>query len=280
MNFNCSSTQGLIINIDDVLPETGAIAGLKPLFDSFKQMNLPHILVTRSSLNPPDFYIKKFAQYGIELQADQILTPAIVTVHQLRDWFLPGMTVFTVGEAGLHQALTQAWYRVVNRSSKNIKDIDFICIDPQVRMDAEIAELVKRLKAKGAPVITLDEESCLSHNLKSISKIEAVQASIRLNLCPPPLFRQALEWLGSCRETTAVLGDRFGKGLQDAQEAGFKQIVALSELNLDKRSTTLWVHSKPLSSDITDLTQSENRSYKPHQQMNIGLNGSIFYSLN
>ncbi len=280
MDFKHSSIQGLIIDLDDIDFEKVEIRDLKLLFDQVKQINLRHTFVTRSSINPPRHYIRKFAECGIEIQLDQILTPAIVTVQQIRDWFLPGMTVFTVGEAGLYQALTQARYRVVNRSSENIENIDFVCIDPQVRIDRQTSEIVNKLKMQGAPLITIDKESCLSHNLNSISKIESVRASISSNLSPPPLFAKALDWLGSDRNTTVVLGYRSGRILSDAKEAGFKQIVDWAELKLGKNQAPHRIYAQSSKSEITHFIQPETGAVMPHRQKAIKPRGSIFYTLN
>ncbi len=98
--------QGLIIDMDGVLwKDDTPIGNLASVFSRIHERGLKVVLATNNATRTPEEYIAKLHNFGVKLEAWQIVTSAAATAHALSQRFPSGGSVFVVGENGVITAL-------------------------------------------------------------------------------------------------------------------------------------------------------------------------------
>ena len=110
-----NAIKSLVIDMDGVLwhGET-ALPGLNAFFEAIEERELPFILATNNAMNVAEDYVKKLGQFGVKVEAEQILTSSEATASYLRRTQPDLEDVYAVGEAGLHRALSAQGFRIIS----------------------------------------------------------------------------------------------------------------------------------------------------------------------
>ena len=109
------SIRNLVIDMDGVLwhGET-ALPGLNTFFDVLKERNFPFVLATNNAMKTAEDYVQKLGNFGVSVDAEQILTSSEATASHLRRTYPNLGEVYAVGEAGLHRTLKTQGFDIVS----------------------------------------------------------------------------------------------------------------------------------------------------------------------
>ena len=132
--------KGLILDMDGVLwHDTQAIGNLPAIFNTISELGLRFVFGTNNATKTAVEYQRKLRGFGLEIQAEHIITSAAATALYLKNHFAPGTCVYVVGSASLKQVLLEQgfkisvrkldlswWLKTVRIGSSNLLKIDSI----------------------------------------------------------------------------------------------------------------------------------------------------------
>jgi len=228
-----SRITAFIIDMDGVLyrgdqPLPGAAAFIARL----QALKTPFLLVTNNSTRTPGQYVTKLGRMGIRVTEDHLLTSAQAAARYLTGLAGPGARVYTIGEAGLRQALTAEGFVLADDT-----DVDFVVVglDRQLTYDklrtAVLAIRHGALFVATNPDRTLPTEEGLYPGAGAV--LAAIQAAT--DVAPtvigkpqPTLFKLALARLGVEPSGVAVIGDQVETDIRGGRAAGLATILVLT----------------------------------------------------
>lgn len=224
--------KALIIDLDGVLwKDHEPIGNLPAIFSRISVHGWQFAFATNNSMNTPEFYRKKLADFGVQLHNPIIVTSPLAVAFALKKRYPAGGAVHIVGEKGLRETLQQAGF--VDTDGKPLAVV--------AGMDRSItyAKLKKaaRLIRDGVwfigsnPDKTYPTPEGLAPGAGSIlAALEAASgvSPMIVGKPSPTLFEAAREQLGSRPEETLVIGDRLDTDILGGQRAGMKTALVLS----------------------------------------------------
>ncbi len=103
----------LIIDMDGVLWQGNQpLPGLAAFFEFLRRHQIRFVLATNNASQTPDQYLAKLARMGVSVALPEILTSAQATALHLGTIAPKGASVYTIGEAGVIQALTEQGFSI------------------------------------------------------------------------------------------------------------------------------------------------------------------------
>jgi len=98
--------KGLILDMDGVLwHDTRAIGNLPALFAAISDLGLRYVFATNNATKTVAEYQEKLKKFGLEVQAEQIITSAETTALYLQANHTAGTHIYVVGSDSLKQVL-------------------------------------------------------------------------------------------------------------------------------------------------------------------------------
>ncbi len=232
MALDLTSIRGVLLDMDGVLwRSTDVIPGAPEFIAFLRQRGIPYGLATNNSSRSVDDYVTRCANFGIPVEAEQIVTSAVVTADEMARQYPPGTPIYIIGGSGLITLLTSRGYIIDPDAAKVIV----------VGLDAAITyeKLTHGLRCllRGADFIGTNGDATfpVADGLApgAGSLIAALQTAsgrtARLMGKPQPeMFSAALRRLGSAAENTLMIGDRLDTDILGAQQSGFRTALVLS----------------------------------------------------
>lgn len=252
ITLNFRDIHALITDLDGVLLRGNEpLPGMVALFDFLHQRHIPFIIATNNSTKTPAQYCQKFARLGAAVvKEENILTSSLVTAAYLRQQFTPGATVYTVGQAGLKQAIKSVGFSLLEDTSQPATAV-VVGGDPDLTYD-KLKYAALHIQ-RGAVFIGTNpdmlyptEEGLVPEAGTILAAVQAATGVSPLIMGKPErfLFETALARLGSQPYETIMLGDRLETDIQGGQRTGLK--TALLTTGVD---TLKSIHSKKIQPD-------------------------------
>lgn len=227
-----NSIRNLIIDMDGVLWRGNQpLPGLKEFFNFLRRREIRFVLATNNSSQTPEQYVAKLARMGVAVGRDDILTSAQAAALYLASIAPKGASVYTIGEAGLTEALTERGFKLSPDGAPYV----LVGMDRGLSWD-KLARATLNIRA-GATFIgtnpdrTLPTEQGITHGNGAV--LAALQAAtdvapIIVGKPEPTMYHQAQIRLGGSGLDTAALGDRLETDILGAVRAGIASILVLS----------------------------------------------------
>ncbi len=256
--ISLSSIRHLIIDMDGVLWHGDApLPGLVEFFNFLRARGIRFVLATNNASQTPDQYVAKMGRMGVSVARDEILTSAQAAALYLAGIAPRGESVYTIGEAGVQQALTEQGFRVTSG------DAPYVVVGMDRGLTWEkLAQATLNIRAGAAfigtnPDVTLPTERGLTQGNGAV--LAALQAATDVSPTivgkPEPLmYRQAIARLGGTGADTAALGDRLETDILGAVRAGIPSIFVLSGVSRREQLIGLAYQPDWVFEDIADLT--------------------------
>ena len=225
----------LVCDLDGVIYRGDeAIEGAVETVEQLRRGGIRVLFCTNNSRSTVGQYVEKLARFGIAIQAQDILTSAIVTAEVLRDAGSAGKTALVVGGDGIREALGNVCISVKDDPAVTVTDLVVVGWDPGFDYDAmkRAAIAVRR----GARLIATNDDASFPAAdglwpgagaiLASIERASGVRAQV-MGKPHPPMMEAAARRLEGARRI-AVIGDRPDTDLAGGQSRGWTTILVLS----------------------------------------------------
>jgi len=224
--------QHIIIDMDGVLYRGNEpIPGTAAFLDFLRREEIGFLLATNNATRTPDQFVAKLADMGVTVYPHEILTSSIATAGYLAGIAPPGTRVFVVGQDGLHSALREAGFHLVDRDAEYVVvGMDFtICYDRLRDATLEIRTGATFIGTN--PDKTFPSEVGIVPGAGSLLAFLEAATGVKPTVVGKPgttMIEQALQRLGARAETTAMLGDRLETDILGGQRSGLLTILVLS----------------------------------------------------
>ncbi|MBI3241712.1 MAG: HAD family hydrolase [Chloroflexi bacterium] len=253
-----TSIRHLIIDMDGVLwhGET-ALPGLVEFFAFLRRRAIRFILATNNASQTPDQYVAKLEQMGVAVTRDEILTSAQAAAIYLSGIAPKGEPVYTIGEAGVTQALAEQGFTLSDGEANYV----VVGMDRGLTWE-KLAQATLNIRAGATfiganPDTTLPTERGIVHGngaVLALLQTATEVAPVIVGKPQPIMYQQALARLGGSLADTVALGDRLETDILGAVNAGLRSILVLS--GISSREHLAGVNYRPdwIFTDIADLT--------------------------
>jgi 4-nitrophenyl phosphatase len=222
----------LIIDMDGVLYlGDQPMLCLREFIAFLRERPIPFILATNNSTRTPQEYVDKLARMGVPVSPEEILVSGQATARFLAREYPYGTRVHVFGMPALKQAMTDEGFILAD------EDVQLVVAS----MDREVtfAKLKRAtlLIRRGARFIATNldptnpsEEGLIPGTGAMIVALEAASGTraTAIGKPEPTMYQLAMEQMGACPETTAVIGDRADTDILGGKRAGLITICVLS----------------------------------------------------
>ena len=230
-----STVKNLIIDMDGVLWHGDApLPGLKAFFEFLRARPVRFVLATNNASQTPGQYVAKLARLGVAVAAGEILTSAQAAAIYLSGIAPQGAPVYTIGEAGVIEALRAQGFAVSEDSAPYV----VVGMDRGLTWE-KLARATLNIRA-GAVFIGTNPDATLPTERGIVHGNGAVLALLQTATDVPPtivgkpepiMYQQAMARLGGSPTDTVALGDRLETDILGAVRAGIRSIFVLSGIS-------------------------------------------------
>jgi 4-nitrophenyl phosphatase len=230
--LNINSIKALILDMDGVIwrgPQP--IGDLPAIFSRFKYRGWKVALATNNATRTIDQYVERLNSFGVNVEPWQVINSAVAAAIYLKAQFPSGGAVYTIGEAGLTEALAEQGFI---HAEQNVLAV-------VVSMDRHLTyEKLRRatlLIRRGALFIATNPDRTFPTPEGLVPGAGAILAALEaacytnpvvVGKPSPAMYHIALERLGTLATETLVVGDRPETDIAGAQAIGCRSALVLS----------------------------------------------------
>ncbi|MBL1456802.1 MAG: HAD-IIA family hydrolase [Methylophaga sp.] len=262
-----------IIDMDGVLWQgSKPLPGLTEFFSTLRAAKIPFVLATNNASLTQQQYLKKLADMGVEVTANEILTSSMATARYLVDT-LPATKrrVFVIGESGLIEPLQQQGFTITStyyptdpdaETGDIWADIVVSGLDRQLNWN-KLATATLNLRA-GAEFYATNADTTLPTELGEVMGNGGVLAALTaatgiepivIGKPEPILYQQAFEILGTDKHNTIAIGDRLNTDILGAVNAGMRSIMVLTGVSSEADLAEIDYKPDWVFQDIQEITE-------------------------
>ncbi len=253
-----TTLQAVVFDMDGVLWRGDEpLPGIPQIFEFLQTQQIKYAFATNNSSRTREMYVEKLEKFGIPAEVEQIVTSSTATAHYLRKTFPDMKNVYAVGQIGLIEALKshdfvladadvnlvvagydfELTYEKLRQASHHIQDgALFIGTNP----DKSFPEPGGYV-APGAGSILAAIETATGLAPQIIGKPE------------PPMFRTALDVLGTEPAQTLMVGDRLETDIQGGLTVGMQTALVLSGISQPDDIEKTGIQPQYMFNDVADL---------------------------
>lgn len=237
----------ILLDMDGVIwRDDQPLVDLTNLFDRIKHLGLSVYCVTNNSARTVEYYLKKLGVFGVDLEADQIITSAEATAAYLINKYPRKGTLHVVGESGLVDTLENYGFRVDLLPGE--REILAVVVGLDRQLTYQKIDNAARLIRAGAEFIGTNPDQTIP-GLKGISpgagtvigaiEIASTQKALIIGKPQSQQFNLALSRSGSLAEQALMVGDRLNTDIAGAQRLGIRTALVLSGVTTREESN-IW----------------------------------------
>ncbi|MFP4437441.1 MAG: HAD-IIA family hydrolase [Chloroflexaceae bacterium] len=228
-----TSVRTLLFDMDGVLYRGKTqLPGARDMLAFCERVGIAYACITNNSTNTPQRYEQKLAEMGMSVPAERVLTSALVTGRYLRNHYPRGTTVYPIGMEGLHRALFDDDYFVLEEAEPQlvVQGADFDIGYEKLKRGCLAIRAGARFISTNPDKTFPSEEGLIPGAgalLAALQAASGVEPEV-IGKPQPTMFRVALELLDSSPEQALVVGDRLDTDIAGAQNAGLRSLLILT----------------------------------------------------
>lgn len=243
-----SSIKSLILDMDGVVWRSDApIGDLAAIFGRIWERGLKFVFATNNSTKTSEQYAARLAEFGVDVDPQQVVTSSQAAAHAMAQKFPPGTKVYMIGEDGIRMALEEKGFEILSIDEAPNARAVLMGMDRGINFDkvVEAALLVR----KGIPFYTTNTDKTFPTPRGQIPGSGAWVAVITTATGVQPviagkpfpfLMELALERLGTKKEETLVVGDRLETDIAAGQGVGCPTALVLSGVSTKEQAKS-WI---------------------------------------
>ena len=223
-----------LTDMDGVLVhENRAIPGAADLIQSWRDQEMPYLVLTNNSIFTARDLSARLAASGIDVPEERIWTSALATAAFLKQQ-KPGGSAFVIGEAGILTALHDAGYVMTET------DPDFVVVGETRNYSFEAITKAIRLIIGGARFISTNPDATGPSPEGPLPATGSINALITnatgkrpyiVGKPNPMMFRSALDQIGAHSRNTGMIGDRMDTDIIAGMEAGLHTVLVMTGIS-------------------------------------------------
>jgi 4-nitrophenyl phosphatase len=241
---------GIVMDMDGVLWRGDEpLPGLVEMFEWLHEADVPYVLATNNSSKTPANYVEKLHTMGVEgVPEAQIVTSSTATAAYLQANYPAGTPVHAFGMEGMREILDDAGFDI---SGDNPPEVVIAGIKFDLSYD-DIKQAALHIRDGATFVGTNPDKTFPSPEGQVpgagslIAALEAAtdQTATIIGKPAEPMFKNALEILGTEAANTLMIGDRLNTDILGAQQAGMKTALIFTGVTssdaLSQADNDLW----------------------------------------
>jgi 4-nitrophenyl phosphatase len=249
----------ILLDMDGVLWRGNQpLVELKYLFNRLQALGLEVFCITNNSARTKDYYLAKFASFGVDLAREQILTSGEATGVFLIEQFPERGNLFVVGEVGLVETLESCGFQVIPypRQTKILAVV--AGLDRQLtyqKINAAAAAVRGGAKFIGTnPDQVIPVPGGKAPGAGAIIGAIEIASGVKPLIIGKPqayMFKLALSRANSSPSQAIMIGDRLNTDIAGAQRLGINTALVLSGVT-NREEAACW---EPLPDIIADDIQ-------------------------
>lgn len=234
VSLDLHGIEGFLVDMDGVLYRGDTpVPGMQDFLKKLTLEGVPHLFLTNNSSMTPQQYTEKLGRMGAATAPERILTSALVTASSLARVATPDDQILMLGHEGLRRALLQAGLRLTERYEEATYVVAGIDRDLYWKKLAAATLAIRR----GARFWgtngdrTFPTERGLEPGAGAVLAFLEAAGGVTPRIFGKPehaMFDEALRRLGTTRERTAMIGDRYETDIVGASRAGLVTIAVTS----------------------------------------------------
>jgi 4-nitrophenyl phosphatase len=256
-----SNIKALIIDMDGVVWKADSpIGDLAATFTRIRERGLKFVFATNNSTKTSEQYIERLAQFGVDVEAWQVITSSQAAAHAVAQKFPAGTKVFMIGEDGIKMALEEKGFEVVSTENAPSAEAFVMGIDRGINFD-KVSEATLLVRS-GIPFYATNTDATFPTPRGEIPGSGAWISIITTatGIVPiiagkpyPFLMELSLEKLGTKKEETLVVGDRLETDIAACQGAGIRCALVMSGISTKEDADKWEPKIDVIAQDLTSL---------------------------
>ncbi len=248
--------KGLILDMDGVLWRgQQSIGSLPDIFSIIEEMGLKVAAVTNNAAQSIQEYQQKFASFGVNLNGNQIVTSASVTIAYLKEHFSIGTPIYVVGSKSLMKMVQDAGFYLSNNDTKPKARVVIAGLDREITY--ERIHIASDLVRHGAKFIASNNDATfpIPNGLQPGAGVMVAAIQIASGIEPTVLgkpmpypYEAALKYLACEPHEAMGIGDRISTDIAGAQAAGCLTGFVCSGVN-SRDEAEIWQPSIDIIAD-------------------------------
>lgn len=253
MKANAKRIRAVILDLDGVIYRGHtAIAGAGETVEHLKRQQYPIYYFTNNSTKTRESYVELLAGYGIEADAEQIVTSASLTAQYFTDNGLSPARVLVVGEGGLAEELRRAGLKVARRLGKQPIDYVVVGMDRQFTY-RKLHEAQQAIRA-GAEFIATNRDATYPVEGNVIPGGGSVVAAVATAAEREPILigkpsersgRLIAAHAGVDPAEALMVGDRLETDIEMGRRAGLPTCLVLTGISTREEAAAAPLESRP-----------------------------------
>lgn len=226
--------RGVIIDMDGVIWRGREILpGVSEFFELLQSLDLRFIVATNNSTVVPERVTHRFAEIGIVVEPEQVLTSSVATTQYMLETWPDLHYAFCIGEDGLRGALQSAGYQLTKGADGAHAVV--VGFDHDVnwsKLEEATLAIVSGARFIGTnPDPSIPTERGLAPGngaiLAALKAATQVEPTV-IGKPEPHIYLLAMERMHIDPELTLVLGDRLETDILGGQNAGMRTSLVLT----------------------------------------------------
>jgi 4-nitrophenyl phosphatase len=260
---NFDDIQGVVADMDGVLWRgKEPIKGMHEFFELLYDADLPFMLATNNSSRTRTDYVNKLAGMGVTtVTEDNIVTSGTTTVEFLLKEYPIGADIHVLGGPGLHSMVREAGFNIVNEGA----DVVIVGLATDLTYD-NLSRASVNIRAGGRFIATNPDKTFPTPDglvPGNGALVAAVQAATDVEpefMGKPyaPMFRTALDRLGTDPSKTIMIGDRLNTDIEGAIGVGMQTVLLLSGVTTTDDLTASDIQPDIAFESIMDVVKAWN----------------------
>lgn len=265
--LDLKTIQAVVFDMDGVLWRgNDPLPGIPDIFPFLQQESIKYAFATNNSSRTPQMYVEKLGKFGIPAEVSQIVTSSTATAHYLGKTYSDKKNVYVIGQIGLITALEGQGFTVTK------ENVELVVAGYDFELTYEKLRLASHYIQDGAFFIgTNPDKSFPEPNGYVAPGAGSILAAIETatGLAPqiigkpePPMFKTALDFLGTPSTNTLMVGDRLETDIQGGLSVGMQTALVLS--GISQRDDVEQSDTKPhaIYEDTADLLSQWQNALK------------------
>jgi 4-nitrophenyl phosphatase len=235
------------------------LPGLRELNAFAQSHNIRFVVVTNNSTRTPEHFQRKLQRFGLHIESSQIITCALVAARYLEQHCPPASAVYVIGEEGLHSAVRDAGFRILNDASSHA---DAVVVGGDTALTYDKLKYATLLLQCGAlfigtnpDVVSPSEEGLTPECGTILAALQAASGIQPIVMGKPerPLYEMALDVLQLPPARVLMVGDRADTDLLGAQRMNMRHALVSTGVDTEASSLSKGIQPEAVFAGLAEL---------------------------